>query len=47
MPLDINTGYNETFKAFTVFATKSLKAGKTKAIARTDGPQGENVIIEP
>ena len=40
MPLDINTGYNETFKAFTVFATKSLEAGKSKAIARTDGPIG-------
>ena len=33
MALDIN-GYNATFKAFTDFATQSVNAGDTKAIAR-------------
>ena len=33
MTLDIN-GYNATFKAFTDFATKSVEAGQSKAIAR-------------
>ncbi|MBQ8125828.1 MAG: hypothetical protein IJ173_08090 [Kiritimatiellae bacterium] len=33
MALDIN-GYNATFKAFTDFATQSVEAGDTKAIAR-------------
>ena len=42
MPLDIN-GYNDAFRAFTDFATKSVEAGQTKAIARapvevTTGP---------
>ena len=36
MALDIN-GYNATFKAFTDFATQSVKAGDTKAIARAGG----------
>ena len=33
MALDIN-GYNATFKAFTDFATQSVEAGKSKAVAR-------------
>ena len=33
MALDVN-GYNDTFRAFTDFATKNVEAGKSKAIAR-------------
>lgn len=33
MALDVN-GYNATFKAFTDFATRSIEAGNSKAIAR-------------
>ena len=36
MALDIN-GYNATFKAFTDFATQSVEAGKSKAVARAGG----------
>ena len=36
MTLDIN-GYNATFKAFTDFATQSVEAGKSKAVARAGG----------
>ena len=36
MPLGIN-GYNDAFKAFTDFATQSVEAGKSKAVARAGG----------
>ena len=40
MPLDVNTGYNDIFKAFADFATQSVNAGKSKAIARANGADG-------
>lgn len=45
MALDIN-GYNATFKAFTDFATQSVEAGKSKAVARAggEGPLAGRVI---
>ena len=44
MALDINTGYNETFKAFADFAAKSAEAGKTRAVARVGGELARRTI---
>ncbi|MBQ4385882.1 MAG: hypothetical protein II823_08220 [Kiritimatiellae bacterium] len=47
MSLDIN-GYNATFKAFTDFATQSVEAGKSKAVARASAMRSlGNVIFKP
>ena len=35
MALDVNTGYNDIFKAFAEFATQSVNAGKSKEVAQT------------
>ncbi len=42
MALDIN-GYNETFNAFIDFAAQSIKAGKSKAIARAGDAKTQNL----
>ena len=47
MPLGIN-GYNDAFKAFTDFATQSVEAGKSKAVARASAMRSlGNVIFKP
>ncbi len=47
MALDIDA-YNATFKAFTDFATQSVEAGKSKAVARASAMRSlGNVIFKP